>query len=136
MNVTEETKAHAQEIFDYLTQHPEKHDQDSWYDTKGEANFDDIQEITEDNFCGTTMCVAGTSVWLKGGIALMNEFSDMCELNFQNAGAENLGLDENEAYALFYGAGNSQALDLVAAIAAGDEAKFHDIAVASDNDYI
>ena len=135
MNVTEETKAHAQEILDYLRANPEKHDQTSWFDTGlDDKDGDPVEFVTDDNFCGTTMCVAGTSVWLKGGISKLNEYSRL-DVLFEHEGACNLGLNNREAEALFFGAGNSEALDLLSAVAAGDEAKFGEIAESHENIY-
>lgn len=128
MNVTEETKAHAQEILDYLRANPEKHNQNSWVDTGLEDEYGDpIRVVTDQNFCGTTMCVAGTSVWLKGGINRLNDYGCYGS-RFDNEGSYNLGLNENEANALFYEANNSEALELLIAVAAGDEAKFYEVA--------
>lgn len=129
MIVTEETKAHAQDIFDYLIMNPEKHDQSDWYNF---YNEEDVL-VTEENFCGTTMCVAGTSVWLKSGVSGLNNKYDY---EFLNEGAKNLGLAYNEACTLFYGTNNEESLSLLAAVAAGDEDKFYDIAREVDKIYI
>ena len=117
MKATPETQAHAQEILDYHMIHPGLHDQDSWFQTP-----DDKSMVTEDNVCGTTMCIAGTSVFLKEGINGLNSRGGYLE-----RGRVNLGLTYEEADDLFYETTNEQSMDAVRAIAAGDAVKFQAI---------
>jgi hypothetical protein len=75
------------------------------------------------------MCVAGTSVFLKEGFeAFKNPIYE-----FERKGAENLGLTYNEASndcesdMLFMTMSNAKAVDMLRAVAAGDETKFYEI---------
>lgn len=118
MKVTEATKAHAQDILDYIEMFPEKHQQDNWY--FNEENYRNETPITEKNFCGTTMCVAGTSVYLTEGLnAFKKHVTDI-----ENDAARNLGLDDGDSGLLFYTMSESKALMMLEAVAAGDEEKF------------
>ena len=123
MKVTPETQAHAQEILDYHMMNPGLHDQDSWFETP-----DNKGRVTEENVCGTTMCIAGTSVFLKEGIEGLNNAHG----RYVEKGQSNLGLAYEEANDLFYDTTNEQSMDAVRAIAAGDPVKFQAIL---DTDY-
>lgn len=117
MNVTPETQAHAQAILDYHLMNPGLHDQTTWFETP-----DNKAIITEENVCGTTMCIAGTSILLKEGMRGLN-----AQGRYLQRGQYNLGLTYEEADNLFYTTTNEQAMDAVRAIAAGDPVKFQAI---------
>lgn len=108
---TPEIQAHAQEVLDYITEYPERHDQRMW-----------ITGGTDPNICGTTMCISGTSIYLKQGLDYLLEGADN-----EFDGAKNLGLTYAESQGLFYTMDKSVARDAVIAIADGDEKKFHDL---------
>lgn len=117
MNVTEETKEHAQHILNYITMFPERHEQSTWVEVPIGIYRDDL---TEDNFCGTTMCIAGTSVFLTEGVeGLRRPTSD-----FEDIAAERLGLSSVEAHDLFYNTDNDTAKVMLKAIVDGDEDAF------------
>ncbi len=121
MQVTEATKAHAQAIVDYIIENPEKHDQRLWWmdNEKSPINGSDF------NFCDTTMCIAGTSVFIEGGVEALIEQSQIGD--WEIAAAPNLGLTDREASYLFYCMDNDLAVDAVNAIAQGDVDKFYEI---------
>lgn len=113
MEINEQTQARAQAAFDFLSQNPKNHNQ-QWY-ISGATDV----PLTEENLCGTTMCVAGTVEWQAHGYVTDFAFS---------AGAMLLGLKYNEAENLFYASNNDEALDMLSAIANGDESKFYALA--------
>lgn len=121
MQPTLEHKEHAQEILDYIMANPDQHDQNNfWTGTKGQTK----------NVCDTAMCVAGTSVYLKEGVEGMWKASDKDDydsVSFYQKAGDNLGLSEDERYKLFYCFNNEYAVDMLRAVAAGDEDKFHAI---------
>lgn len=120
MIVTEETKAVAQGVVDYIKANPEKHDQTEWIRSpKGTWGV----VLTEDNFCGTTMCAAGATVFVVEGIDALNEPL----YTFEVKAADYLGLDREEASTLFYNMSDRHALLKLEAIAAGDEERFNSI---------
>lgn len=115
MQVTEATKAMAQKIVDYFLIYPERHEQADFVGKSAVLN--------EKTVCNTTMCIAGSAVFLGDGIKGLND----CILGvreFDERGAELLGLNDCEATALFYTMENDMAIDAVHAIAQGDEKKF------------
>jgi hypothetical protein len=117
MIVTEETKAAAQGVLDYIIANPEKHDQRHFVADSSSFQFDD-------NVCGTTMCIAGTAVFVIEGVSALRECT-FGSLDFEHEGARILGLDEAEATALFYTMDNEVAVDMTNAIAQGDADKFY-----------
>ena len=131
MYVTEETKQLAQDILDYWDA-TGMHDQGSWTGNEFAENVTvDIKNINGKQMpvCNTTMCAAGTAVFLntrpERWQATVRRFE--CDDEFwEMRGAELLGLSEDEASALFY-AENETAKSLMRAVADGDSAKFNEI---------
>lgn len=123
MNVTEQTKSLAQKIYDYFLEHPERHNQNFFVATDESGN----DNLTEENLCNSTMCIAGSAVFLTEGFEGIEECRRIGGTNFEDRGAELLGLDFSEAMNLFYCMDNDAARDAVMAIAAGDEEKFWNI---------
>jgi hypothetical protein len=140
VKVTEQTKAHAQEILDFLSENPQVHKQFTFF-------YGDVETLQEDptNLCGTQLCVAGTSVLLADGvegiIKCENNVVDGLETwSYSNIAAKNLGLTyepnasflnanhyetlQAEANALFFCMDETSALDMLRAIRDGDETKF------------
>lgn len=115
---TPEIRAHAQEVLDYIIEHPEQHSQESWFVSKDETL------PPEPGTCGTTMCIAGTSIFLKYG---ENCIRNPSRSAFSQDAADNLGLTSSEAGCLFYTFDDARALDALTAVANGDEKKFHDL---------
>ena len=119
---------HAQDILDYIDTHPQEHNQFSW----AEAGSAESSRLSEDEFCGTTMCIAGTSVFLNEGnkgLFMRDRWLTSLELRsgIDRKAAKNLGLDTYQAWSLFYQWNESVALDLLRCVAAGDEKKFQDV---------
>jgi hypothetical protein len=128
MRVTEQTKAEAQNILDYLESFPAVHDQRVWAGVAGDEDFpapdvDNIVIEPDKNYCNTTMCIAGAQRWLAQGPHGLNEFS-FNEFAAQQKAADALGLDYGESQSLFYVMDNVYALDMLRAVASGDEEKF------------
>lgn len=148
MKSTIKTRENAQGVLDYLTQHPQQHDQNNWWSAIGTESTSDI---TEDNFCGTTMCIAGCSVYMAEGLQGLrdavdhvdavneeirqhiydNDYEDGDYLDpdeiWVKKGREHLGLSDKEARSLFFTFNDEQALDALRAVAQGDEVKFNNI---------
>lgn len=113
MIVTNETKALAQEVVDFIMANPERHNQQSWF---GSAH------------CGTTMCIAGTVAMFELDVNSIKDFrlATQNESILDFAG-ERLGLSHAEAHSLFFTRDNRVAFDAVNAIAQGDMDKFYHI---------
>lgn len=133
MHSTVKTRAHAQDILDYLETHPERHDQTHWFLPNGDVDRNwSLRQIGESvergdyNICGTTMCVAGASVYLiegQEGVA-----SALKSVDFDERAEHNLGLNFDESHCLFYDLrDNAKALDALRAIANGDQEKFNSV---------
>ena len=129
MIITEQTKAEAQRVLDYIERFPEVHDQKVWFGVKDDDenfNYPDIEDIKiepEKNFCNTTMCIAGTQRWLAEGKYGLEEFT-INEWGAVDKAGRALGLEYDEHSSLFYVMDNVYALDMLRALAAGDKEKF------------
>lgn len=88
MKNTATNRVYARKTLAFIEAHPEVHKQDNWISGR-------TPEADETNFCGTSMCIAGTVNWLKHGIKTMAHRSE-------SEGIRLLGLSEGEAEALFY----------------------------------
>lgn len=137
MYVTERTKAHAREIYDYISLNPERHSQAHWVgiprDDRVDYFFHHYDKVDETNVCGSTMCIAGTSVYLKEGIEGLNDCYNETDKygrlgGFPRRAGFYLGLDEIEADSIFFEMSEQIALDSLLAIAEGDEEKFRVLA--------
>ena len=129
MKVTEDTKRVAQEIVDFFMENPGVHDQDIWfYASEYDSDVDSPEDV---NICDTNMCIAGSAVYVTEGLKglIDTAYHRDCDApGFFDKGQEILGLDSEEAFVLFEDTmSNSTARDAVRAIAAGDEAKFHEV---------
>lgn len=129
MIVTEGTKAMAQDVVDYIVENPERHNQANWVVSVDDGTqhqvVDAIKKVKEEGVCGTTMCIAGTAIYLKYGVeGLVRAGDPRSTLHFEHVGAALLGLDDEESRALFFEMDNDKAIDATVAIANGDEDKF------------
>lgn len=121
MNITPETQTMAQRVLDYIHEHPEAHDQKQF--------FNDTAS------CGTTMCIAGTALFLEYGIQSDYEFFDRnFEGSFTNVAGRLLGLTDYEAEDLFYKMNNEIAVQMLKCIITGDEEGFKAYAEVEDED--
>jgi len=109
----------AKRILGYIQAFPDRHDQDSYV-----GNEDEV--LDTGNICNTTMCVAGTAVYLDGGTPALrrlirhDEDGDL----FFDSGRKLLGLTHEEARDLFHCYNNKAALKMLKAVAKGDEEQF------------
>jgi hypothetical protein len=126
VNPTPETRELATGVLEYLRQHPEKHCQASFVgvDDDGEI-MDATTRITENNFCDTTLCVAGTAVFLAQGLEGLNRH--IVNGQWDETAAPLLGLNDEEASILFYTMSDETALEMLEAVANGDEVRFHEV---------
>lgn len=132
MIVTDETKALAQRIVDYIIENPDKHEQAVVW---GKVNYNDADEVVgitdyitpseRTTICDTVMCIAGTAAYLNGGIQELSKVAYGGD--WETHSGELLGLDNREACSLFYTMNEDKAFDAVVAIASGDESKFYDV---------
>lgn len=116
----------AQEVLDYLEAHPERHDQSLW--TTQSLSEVGAKPARDLKVCDTTMCVAGTVVFLE---ALANDTSiaDVLDVDpngyfneersYARKGAELLGLNDEDAWQLFYNKTDEQAVEDLRRLAAG-----------------
>lgn len=87
-------------VFDYARNHPENWDQ---------------RHFRKETYCGTSYCLAGFKVFVIDGVT-EQQWNEMEETFSQYAG-RTLGLNETEAWELFFGAiSNKQVEDTVKAI--------------------
>lgn len=136
MIVNEETKANAQAVLDYIHAHPEKHSQSNWVGNKQGGGyfwryFD--SEITETNVvCGTTMCAAGTAIYLFEGVAGLNAVGNppvgALYKSWSQAAGHYFGFENSEeSDKLFFRMNEEQVVDMLSALANGDLDKFEAI---------
>jgi hypothetical protein len=125
MIVTENTKALAADIITYWNIF-EKHDQGTWVDID---NVSDLKVKTktaegrEWKVCNTTMCAAGTAVFLSSTKAEFMKVAVKFNTDdswWSEEGANLLGLNDREARGLFMIANNEKARALMQFIADGD----------------
>lgn len=72
MKVTEQTKGIARAVLDYIAVYPERHDQSNWLAENGHELYADA--VTPENICNTTMCAAGTAVFVSRTMAEFKKF--------------------------------------------------------------
>jgi len=117
MKVTDETKRFARKTLKWLRNHPENHDQGNFISGR----------LDEPNLCGTTMCVAGTVVYLKYGL-------DAKKIRrYVNEGRAALGLSLGEAEVLFYEMDEGRALAKLEKVANGEQFTEEDFKTASSS---
>lgn len=129
MKSTEETRARAKVIYDYLVANPQEHNQRS-YGRK--------------TSCGTTMCIAGKAIiefrpdlvkWedLGGGIfSLESWLQDANGRDIDVVAGELLGLNSEEACGVFMNMNEGRALAALLKIANGETLTYDDLS--EDND--
>lgn len=128
MKVTEDTKQLAKEILNYwkLFNH---HDQNMWVGEEEPVISKVKIGNAEVKVCNTTMCAAGTAVFLR---VSKKEFKRLAMFHFSDdeewveRGRELLGLSTREAHSLFF-SDDATAKKLMKAIAKGDQEKFDKI---------
>jgi hypothetical protein len=118
-------------ILDYITKHPEKHDQSDWF----KGNYD--PDAT--NSCGTTACVAGYAILFSndprfkyeknvdGRYELVTIKPKSNDVFFDDAGMELLGLASIDASILFYETNNEQARQALEYLARGEQIDWSEI---------
>lgn len=126
MEITAEAQELAGKILDYIEEHPEQHNQKYWVRNARFGDRDDaptaLRKAKEVNFCGTTMCIAGTAVFL----GIPEENWDKVD-SVEHTARELLGIDEyDDAHHLFY-SDDETSKRLIRAMAEGDEAEFEAI---------
>lgn len=142
MNNSARNRRKAREIHTFLINNPERHNQaeffvlkekpEDWYSaTDWPTNTTAVRNLTEDNLCNTTMCIAGSAVYLGHSAEEIRSVLRYGQsIDWVSEGAKVLGLDTREAKVLFY-ADNANALALLEAVAEGDEEKFNSIRYSS-----
>jgi hypothetical protein len=127
MKVTNDSMSNAGAIVAWHVLHPGHHEQESVISKDGYESLDEIdfKSLKDGNICGTTMCIAGTAVYLAEGAKALKRA--MKNDTWVADGAEALGLDVHEAYKLFHVMDNEVAMRATAAIAVGDEKEFKKI---------
>jgi hypothetical protein len=106
---TEEQTARAVELWAFLTEHPDSHDQAWWILRFGvrDSQLDADEPLTAARAlaeCGTTACAAGWTALLAGGTfyGKFGYMPDGSEGSAYELGKNLLGLDTLEADQLFY----------------------------------
>jgi hypothetical protein len=125
MKSTKHTRALAYEILAYWERF-NHHDQSTWVgdEDKVKIRTETLSTGVDVNVCSTTMCAAGTAVFLSTTPEAFKQFVKVSGGNeWEAAGGRLLGLDHEEAYKVFY-AGNKSAKRLMKAIASGSQEKF------------
>lgn len=127
MESTKETRALAYDILAYWERF-NNHDQDDWVgrDFNPDTSISQVNvNGVEMNVCNTTLCAAGTAVFLG---TPLDSFKLMArrrnDAEWQTRGGELLGLDYDESHFLFYMASEKNAKRLMRAIASGKQSKW------------
>lgn len=111
----------AKRVLGYIKAFPEKHNQNSWVSSPASVR-------ATKSVCNTTLCAAGTAVFLHDGVqSIINSLDLNSGFKLPERARELLGLTPNEADALFY-SNNKSARRLLKAIAKGNQKKFDRIA--------
>lgn len=112
----------AEAVFNFINTHPDVHDQDYYVSDGPDAHDLTIESLTpeSEDFCGTTMCIAGTAAFLQAGSMkgvqdLVNQYDDWGE-----CGADLLGLDHREADAIFNDMDETRALQKLKKVVVGE----------------
>jgi hypothetical protein len=133
--VSDKTKAAAQQVLDYINEHPEHHNQKYWISTadyEDGADLEGTDTIVDFNACGTTMCIAGTATWIARGRPLRLNLNDV---NSSAEGQEFLGVDDDVASKLFWTtSSDKKAVAMLEALAEGDAPKFNRVYKSWDYD--
>lgn len=134
MRNTPETRAEAQRVLDFIMENPEQHDQTAWWSalSRGSRRVADAR----DNICDTTLCIAGTAVYLQEGVEGLRERYDAFFRSgptLPERAADILGLSLDERNNLFLCMDNELARDMLIAVANGDQEKFDALAEAADD---
>ena len=112
--MTTEYMKQAEAVLDVIERNPEKHDQGVW---------------GEQNACGTTACVAGHIALLNDDAQyILNHANRMIlmlnpgtvQRGFEWYAGEKLGLEDDDAYLLFYKTNNEQAKEALKYLAKGE----------------
>lgn len=128
MRVTNETQALAHEILAYWLRF-NRHDQNNWVGEEEPLITTEKVGKAEVNVCNTTMCAAGTAVFLTTSPKKFLKFAKEHYADdwlWTHRAGDLLGLDSEEAYKVFH-ADNATAKKLMGAIANGDEVEFKSI---------
>lgn len=115
---TPEQRERAFELLDFLKNHPDSHDQNFFASPafgKRMSSFEPLTAARALNECGTVACAAGWAVLLAGGRIARPSLAVIPRIGLTGEvpvlAAELLGLDDDEAYRLFF---DAQDLDDVA----------------------
>lgn len=126
MRSTKETRALAYEVLAYWERF-NHHEQESWV---GDEDGFKIKKVVlpsggEVNVCSTTMCAAGTAVFLSTTPKTFRNFvAESGSTEWEEVGGRLLGLDTyEEQNAVFY-SDNKSAKRFMKAIASGSQKKF------------
>jgi hypothetical protein len=103
----------AYEVINYLTDHPERHDQETWLNWPQMFREAGVDRATAERTCGTTACFAGWTVLLNGHTITNGAYVDLegtppvdrvaaRHVGVDNVAAQLLGLDNDEMGRLFY----------------------------------
>lgn len=96
----------AQEVLDYIAEHPERHYQRSWFYAPVEST---------EPICGTTMCVGGTVIFLTEGFPALRNLIRGSDINesrmIDEAAGAHLGLTQEEYDKLFYTMSEERAIE-------------------------
>lgn len=107
MFTTEETRATAQAVLDYIHEHPEKHNQLDFFGVNG---------------CGTTMCIAGTVLFLEYGVSTSNQAGAISTGSYSDMAGPLLGLEnDDETDWLFYEMDNELAIQKLKHLVVGEQ---------------
>jgi hypothetical protein len=136
LKVTEETKQRAKNVLRFIKKYPWMHNQNNWYKSKGSGNMymnrvsDQPDSVvispTQKDVCNTTLCVAGTAVLLNDGKEGLKVFDDYPQQGVDRA-ADLLGLSSYEANIIFYTMNKTKVIEMLEAVAEGNEEKFNSV---------
>jgi len=99
-------------VLAYLKTNPERHNQSSWVYSNDIYSFNDIDVLEmREGMCNTTMCVAGTAVFLDALESNTPRIHILGDNGWTKKAASILGLDYDTAYHMFMNMNNTQVLE-------------------------
>lgn len=120
ITVSENAQQLAQEILDWTIANPKRFDMGVWVGVGG------VPARPDDELCDTTLCLAGTAVFLRLGEEGLRDCLNRSLPFFDDMAGQWLGLNDEEVNILFY-TDEDVALQGITALANGDADKFNEV---------
>jgi hypothetical protein len=135
VNITPETTEQARRVYTYIALNPKIFEMNSWFSVEGYEPNEHAEAAVIDlsaNVCNTTMCLAGTQVFLSGGKEALKRLAEedidmVADATEMNRAAAAFGLSPDEGYDLFVNTNNEQAFEIISGLARGSAEEFYEV---------